>query len=81
MLTGAAVAASSNAVSSLASQVILRILMGSFNPNYKKEDRRKMRYIQRKYSLAYQSGSSGDDPTSVISNIGRSEILQRCQSL
>lgn len=71
MLAGAAVAAGGSAVSTVISQVIIRIFTGTFNPAYKKEDRRKMRYIQKKYALAYQSTSGGDDSAAVISSIGQ----------
>eukprot|EP01034_Spumella_vulgaris_P034722 gene34722-42829_t len=43
--------------------------MGNFNPDYKKEARKQMRYIQQKYSLAYGGGLSGEDPCAVIQKI------------
>lgn len=36
--------------------VLGAIFFGSFNPKYKKEDKRRMRYIQSKYSQAYGDG-------------------------
>jgi hypothetical protein len=70
MMAMAAGGAAANGISTIASHVIIRILNGSFNPNYKKEDRRKMLYIQRKYSQAYQGDGSGKEPAAVISSIG-----------
>ena len=46
----------------------VHVLFADFNPNYKKEDRKRMRYIQGKYAQAY--GDSSDDPNSVIAAIG-----------
>jgi hypothetical protein len=70
MLAGAAVAAGGNAASAVISQIIIRIFTGTFNPAYKKVDKRRMRYIQKKFALAYQSGSSSDDSAAVIASIG-----------
>ena len=75
MLAGAAVAAGGSAMSTVVSQIIIRILSGTFNPSYSKEDRRRMRYIQKKYALAYQSESGGDDSTAVISSIGNNSPI------
>lgn len=49
--------------------ILTQINVIGFNPNYNKEDRRRMRYIQLKYAQAYDEGASGD-PNTVISNIG-----------
>lgn len=32
------------------------LLFGGFNPKYKKEERKKIRYIQSKYAQAYGNG-------------------------
>jgi hypothetical protein len=71
MLAGAAVTVGGSAISTVISQVIIRIFNGTYNPAYKKEDRRKMRYIQKKYALAYQTTNGGDDSAAVISTIGK----------
>ncbi|KAJ1399603.1 hypothetical protein B484DRAFT_247398 [Ochromonadaceae sp. CCMP2298] len=75
MLATAAVGATGTALSSVVSHVIIRILNGSFNPNYKNEDRRKMLYIQRKYSQAYQGDGSGEEPAAVIASIDPSSRI------
>lgn len=71
MLAGAAVAATNSAASAVVSQMVIRLFAGNFNPAYKKVPRRKMRYIQMKYMLAYQSSESGDDPRAIIGGIGK----------
>jgi hypothetical protein len=70
MLAGAAITATGSAASTVVSQVIIRLLTGTFNPNYKKNDRRRMRYIQKKYAAAYRDSTSADDSTAIISAIG-----------
>ena len=47
--------------------VITTLFYGSFNPEYKKMDQKRMRYIQKKYSLAY--GSAGVDASEIVSRI------------
>ena len=71
MLAGAAVSATNSAASAVVSQMVIRLFAGNFNPAYKKVPRRKMRYIQMKYMLAYQSNESGDDPRAIIGGIGK----------
>lgn len=62
---GAVGSAAASGVTSLVSG----ILFGNFNPNYKKEHQRKMRYIQQKYAEAYGESGSGDgDPNTIIHN-------------
>lgn len=70
MLAGAAVTAGGNAASAVISHIIIRYLTGTFNPAYKKEDRRRIRYIQKKYALAYQSETASDDPAAIIASAG-----------
>lgn len=74
MIAGTIATAASSTASSLAgnafSQVLLSIVMGNFNPEYNREARKRMRYIQQKYSLAYEGGQNGEDPCSIISKIG-----------
>ena len=71
MIAAAAVNVGGTVASTLATQIIIRIMNGNFNPNYKKEDRRRMKYIQKKYALSYQSGISGEEADVVIANIGQ----------
>ena len=74
MIATAAAASATSAVSSAASSafsnVLMSIIMGSFNPDYNKENRKRMRYIQQKYSLAYDGGQAGEDPCAIIQKIG-----------
>ena len=51
------------------------MIFGSFNPNYKKEDRRRMRYIQLKYAQAYCTGETGD-PNTIINDIDPNSKLK-----
>lgn len=76
MIAGAAVAATNSAASAVVSQMVIRLFAGNFNPAYKKVPRRKMRYIQMKYMLAYQSSESGDDPRAIIGGIGTSRHVK-----
>ncbi len=74
LATAAAVSAgsaASSAASSAFSHVLISILTGSFNPEYNKENRKRMRYIQQKYSLAYDGGQAGEDPCAIIQKIGK----------
>lgn len=65
-----AASAGSSAFSKIAGE-----LFGSFNPKYKKLDRKRMRYIQNKYARAY--GSSGeDDPNQVITSVDNDSKLK-----
>lgn len=66
----AAVGAAGSAAGNLAVQAVTSFLGGSFNPNYKKLDQKRMRYIQQKYSLAYGGGQNGEDPFAIIQKIG-----------
>jgi hypothetical protein len=74
MLTAAvasgATSAASSAASSAFSQLMMSIVLGSYNPDYNKENRKRMRYIQHKYSLAYEGGQAGEDPCAIIQKIG-----------
>ncbi len=67
---GAATAVVNGGASAIGAQIITSILNGNFNPDYKKEARKQMRYIQQKYSLAYGGGLSGEDPCAIIQKIG-----------
>jgi hypothetical protein len=69
MLLSGATSASGSVVKAVATSVIMRILNGSYNPDYKKLHQKKMRYIQQKYSLAY-SDEAVEDPLSIIKKIG-----------
>lgn len=71
MLGASAGASAASAVGSAAANgvgsLVSGILFGGFNPKYKKEHCKKMRYIQQKYAAAYtEGGSSEGDPNSVI---------------
>jgi hypothetical protein len=68
--------AASTAASQVFSRVLLAIVLGNFNPNYNKENRQRMRYIQQKYSLAYEGGKGGEDPFAIIDKIG--EFTRTC---
>lgn len=70
MIAGAAAGAGANAASAVISQIIIRIFTGTFNPTYNKENRRRMRYVQKKYALAYQSSSAGGNSATIIEEIG-----------
>ncbi len=74
MITALAAPYAATAVSSAAttafSKVLMYILLGSYNPDYNKENRKRMRYIQQKYSLAYDGGQADDDPCAIIKKIG-----------
>ncbi len=65
-----ATSAASSAASSALSQVVMNVVLGSYNPDYNKENRKRMRYIQHKYSLAYDGGQVGEDPCAIIQKIG-----------
>ena len=71
MIAGAALSATNSAASAVVSQMVIRWFLGTFNPAYNKMSRRKMRYIQKKYMLAYQTSESGDDPRAIIASIGK----------
>ena len=45
----------------LASAAFTAIMFGSFNPTYKKENQKRMRYIQSKYARAYAGGIYWDN--------------------
>lgn len=70
MIAAAATSTASNVAGAAFSQVLMSIVMGNFNPEYNKEARKRMRYIQQKYSLAYEGGKAGEDPCGIISKIG-----------
>jgi hypothetical protein len=44
----------------------------AFNPNYSKEDRKRMRYIQTKFAQAYSE--SNEDANAVITSIGSNTL-------
>lgn len=75
-------ASASNAVSHAISGLIfgcksiiflLFICLLAFNPNYNKEDRKRMRYIQNKYAQAYSD--SNEDANVVIASVGSSFLF------
>lgn len=68
MIAAATTSAASSAASSVFSQVLVSILFGNFNPEYNREARRRMRYIQQKFAMAYSS-SATEDANSVIHSI------------
>lgn len=72
MLALAATHTMSSAASSAFSIVLTSLLQGTFNPDYNKEARKRMRYIQQKYSIAYEGGKAGEDPSNIIKAIGKS---------
>jgi len=45
-------------------------LITTTNPNYSREDQRRMRYLQRKYAQAY-GAEGGEDAESCIAKIGK----------
>jgi hypothetical protein len=59
----------------IASSAVLSYLMGTYNPHYKKQDRKRMRYIQRKYAMAYGGGVTGEDAGAIIHQIDPSSKL------
>ena len=71
MIAASAGASAASAVGSAAASgvgsLVSGILFGGFNPKYKKEHCKKIRYIQQKYAEAYGEGGSGDgDLNSII---------------
>ena len=70
MIASGGVSAAGSASSAVASHLISAILTGNFNPEYNKLHRKKMRYIQQKYALAYGGGQGGEDPYAIIQKIG-----------
>lgn len=55
-------------VGRVAGAALSAIVFGSFNPGYKKENQRRMRYIQSKYAKAY-AGGAVDDYDTIIKRI------------
>ena len=64
-----AVSGAASSVSRTVVNVASGLIFGSYNPVYKKKDRRRMRYIQQKYAQAYSAGVL-EDPTTIITRIG-----------
>ena len=56
---------STGGAGSMVTKKVLNVVFGNFNPEYSKEDQRRMRYIQSKYAMAYAE-SGGDEPNTVI---------------
>jgi hypothetical protein len=75
MIAAAATSTVSSMAGSAFSQILLSIVLGNFNPEYNKESRKRMRYIQQKYSIAYEGGQSGEDPCSIIAKIGNGLLV------
>ena len=72
MLAVGAASAAGTVAASAGSAAFSRIageIFGSFNPKYKKLDRKRMRYIQSKYAIAYR-GNGDNDCNEVITSIG-----------
>jgi hypothetical protein len=76
MIAAAAASSASSLAGSAFSKVLMSILLGNFNPEYNRESRRRMRYIQQKYSLAYEGGKAGEDPCAIIQQIGKNIIYK-----
>ena len=76
MILGGSVATkvAGSAGKAVAMQVAMSFLNRSYNPKYKKSDRKKMRYIQQKYASAYEGGSNGEDPCAIIKAIGKIKL-------
>jgi hypothetical protein len=51
------------------------LIFGNFNPDYSKENQKRMRYIQQKYAQAY-SDSGGEDPNLVIAEQDQASKLK-----
>jgi len=81
MLAHAALSTASSVSSTIFSQVLNSIVQAynNYNPNYNKEARRRMRYIQHKYALAYAEGSMDEDPSATIQKIGKVFIPYDCR--
>lgn len=69
-MASVATAVVNGGASAIGYEIVNRLLAGNFNPDFKKEARKQMRYIQQKYSLAYGGGLSGEDPCAIIQKIG-----------
>jgi hypothetical protein len=54
---------------------VYSLVFGNFNPDYSKENQKRMRYIQQKYAQAY-SDSGGDDPNVVITEQDQASKLK-----
>lgn len=68
------VAVGAASAAGVAGTIVADLFFGGFNPNYSKEDRRRMRYIQLKYAQAYCTGETGE-PNTIISDIdGNSKL-------
>ena len=74
MIAAAVAQTASSTASQVFSNVLLSIVLGNFNPNYSKENRRRMRYIQQKYALAYDGGQAGEDQFAIIEKIGELDV-------
>jgi hypothetical protein len=72
-LAASATTGAASAAARVATSVVTTLLFGSFNPDYRKLDQKRMRYIQFKYALAYGSSGEAEDPATIIHNIG--EVL------
>lgn len=72
MIASAALSTTSSVASTVFSQVLNSIVAAynNYNPAYNKEARRRMRYIQHKYALAYGETSGDEDPAATIQKIG-----------
>lgn len=53
-----------------AAEIVMNAIFGNFNPTYNKESRRRMRYIQQKYALAYGPPGAAADAGTIIKDIG-----------
>lgn len=56
-LTRGMASGAASSAGSMLEQAATALFFGSFNPKYKKEDRKRMRYIQAKYAQAYGDGA------------------------
>jgi hypothetical protein len=84
MLASAALSTTSSVASTVFSQVLNSIVAAynNYNPTYNKEARRRMRYIQHKYALAYGESSGDEDPAATIQKIGKClNFLLMCKIL
>ena len=57
--------AGGDSVGKMVASSIYSSIFGGFNPDYSKDNQKRMRYIQAKYAMAY-GAAGGDDPNAII---------------